>query len=168
MAQGEATSLSLAEELFDALKRAAEGASAAAAGPVRHELQAAAAELGSSMSAHAEPQEAAANVHLAAMQRCLPQAQKLACLLRQHWQAEASHAETVAAARLDLARAAATRDCANLRCPHFTGKRGRLCSGCRTVRFCCQECNVAAWQAGHMLGHRHVCAALAAARQAAD
>ena len=101
---------------------------------------------------------------LAIMQSdALPSAKVLATLLRQHWSAQASDPAVLSAARLELARAAASRDCANLRCPHLCspGRRGKKCTGCRAVRYCCQECNVA----GGRAGHRHVCAALAAERQ---
>ena len=98
---------------------------------------------------------------LTLLRTCAPRAEAVAALLRQHWAAQASDPAVLAAARLELARAAATRDCANLRCPHF-GRRGKKCTGCRAVRYCCQECNVAGWRAGH----KHLCAALAAERQA--
>ena len=69
-------------------------------------------------------------------------------------------------AALELAQAAATRSCANLRCPNVAGEgreaEGRpnqRCSACRAVRYCCRECSVVDWKAGH----KRVCAALAAA-----
>ena len=100
---------------------------------------------------------------LSCLADCVTKAQAVAALLRQHWDARASSPAVLSAARLDLARAAATRNCANLLCPHFggAGRRGKKCTGCRAVRYCCQECNVAGWRAGH----KHVCATLAAERQ---
>ena len=110
-----------------------------------------------------QPQGAAGLRKLDRLADLAPQAKALAALLRQHWSAQASDPAVLSAARLELARAAATRDCANLRCPHFgsPGRKGKKCTGCRAVRYCCQECNVAGWRAGH----KHVCATLAAERQ---
>ena len=78
--------------------------------------------------------------------------------------------EQRAAADLELAQAAATRSCANLRCPNVGGEgreaEGRLnqrCSACRAVRYCCRECSVVDWR----VGHKRVCGALAAAVVAA-
>ena len=77
--------------------------------------------------------------------------------------------EQRAAADLELAQAAATRSCANLLCPNVggegreaEGRPNQRCSACRAVRYCCRECSVADWRAGH----RRVCGALAAAAAA--
>jgi hypothetical protein len=65
------------------------------------------------------------------------------------------------------ARALATRPCANPRCMRIVGcrerdARGKLCIGCKVVRYCCRECQVAGWRA-----HKGVCKELAAEREAA-
>jgi hypothetical protein len=78
--------------------------------------------------------------------------------------------EQRAAAALELAPAAATRSCANLWCPNVgsegreaEGRPNQRCLACRAVRYCCRECSVVDWRAGH----RRVCGALAAAATAA-
>ena len=99
----------------------------------------------------------------------LPAAAAAAELLQQHW----AEPEQVAAARLELARAAATRSCAYLGCANLGGEGGpdagqrpgsQRCSACRAVWYCGTACSHADWRQG---GHRKVCAALAAERQAA-
>jgi hypothetical protein len=91
---------------------------------------------------------------------------QLAALLQQWWQ----RPEQVAADRLELAQAAATRSCAYLRCANLGGQGGpaagqgagsKKCRVCRTY-YCGEACSHADWAAG---GHRRVCKALAAARQ---
>jgi hypothetical protein len=91
----------------------------------------------------------------------------LARLLQQYWQMP----EQQAAARLEQAQAAATRSCAYLACANLGGSGGpaagegegsKKCSVCR-VSYCGEACSHADWQAG---GHRKVCQALAAERQA--
>ena len=100
---------------------------------------------------------------LADVVRC---AEGLSAALQRFW----ALPEQVAAARLELAQAAATRSCAYLRCPNTDGvpegERGssKVCTGCRSVRYCDTACSHADWREG---GHRQVCKALAAARQAA-
>ena len=68
--------------------------------------------------------------------------------------------EQQAAARLELARIAATRSCAYLRCANLEGGsgRGRTCSACKAVKYCGTACSHADWRAGH----KRVCKALAA------
>ena len=91
----------------------------------------------------------------------------LATLLQQYWQLP----EQQAAAQLELARAASTRSCAYLACANLGGSGGpaagegvgsKKCSVCR-VWYCSEACSHADWRAG---GHRKVCKALAAERQA--
>ena len=91
----------------------------------------------------------------------------LARLLQQYWQLP----EQQAAARLELAQAAATRSCAYLVCANLGGSGGpaagegegsKKCRVCR-VSYCGEACSHADWRAG---GHRKVCQALAAERQA--
>ena len=121
----------------------------------------------------------------------LPAARKLAEALQAYWQLP----EQQAAARLEVARAAAARSCAYLRCSNLAaeggvsageGKGSLRCSGCRVVwwvpagfalpecshadslrrcarRYCGTACSHADWCEG---GHRKVCKALAAERQA--
>ena len=62
-----------------------------------------------------------------------------------------------------VARALASRPCANLLCTNVRGcsegrLRGRRCSGCGVVRYCSRECQVQHW-------HQHgpMCASLVAA-----
>ncbi|KAL4421394.1 hypothetical protein ABPG75_010685 [Micractinium tetrahymenae] len=95
-------------------------------------------------------------------------AQQVAQLLLQHW----AQPEQVAADRLALAQAAAAHSCANLRCANLgleggpaagEGRGCKRCSACRAVYYCGTACSHADWRAGH----RRVCAALGAARQAA-
>lgn len=107
---------------------------------------------------------------LGQLQECLPHAKEAARILQQAWQAGA--AEELAAARLEVAQAAATRCCANLRCPNVEAPGGpdagkqpdcKKCGGCNVARYCSAACSVAGWRrAGG--GHRLVCAALAAER----
>eukprot|EP00887_Chlorella_sp_A99_P007996 scaffold12.g7996.t1 len=59
------------------------------------------------------------------------------------------------------------RSCANLACTNLAGRseaqcKGRLCGGCRIVRFCCEACSREAWRAG---GHKAACAVLAERRR---
>ena len=77
-----------------------------------------------------------------------------------------------AAERLELARIAATRSCAYLRCSNLAagggpaageGDGSKKCSACRAVWYCGECCSHSDWRAGH----RRVCKALAAERQAA-
>ena len=54
-------------------------------------------------------------------------------------------------------RAKALRPCASLACPHLAANpqlRGKVCSGCRTLRYCCAEEQAQDWKAG---GHRAAC-----------
>jgi hypothetical protein len=72
------------------------------------------------------------------------------------------------AARVWDARALGALPCANPGCLRVSGcrerdERNKRCSGCKSVRYCCRECQVAAWKA-----HRKVCGALAAEREAAE
>ena len=99
------------------------------------------------------------------MKSQLGPARRVAALVEAYYQLP----ERQAAAALELALAAATRDCANLRCPNVAGEgreaEGRVnkrCSACRAVRYCCSECSVVDWKAGH----RRLCGALAAAAAA--
>lgn len=67
--------------------------------------------------------------------------------------------EQAAAARLEAARAAGGRRCANLCCASLQGGLPRKkCGKCGT-RYCCAACCIADWRQG---GHKEVCAALAA------
>jgi hypothetical protein len=71
-------------------------------------------------------------------------------------------------AALAAARALATRPCANPRCIKIVGCRerdavGRRCTGCMMSRYCCRECQVAAWRA-----HKGVCGELRAEREAGE
>lgn len=76
-----------------------------------------------------------------------------------------------AVVRLELARIAATRSCAYLRCANLAagggpaageGEGSLRCSACRAVWYCGETCSHADWRAGH----RRVCKTLAAERQA--
>jgi hypothetical protein len=97
-------------------------------------------------------------------EQALPQAEALAQLLWQHWQ----QPEQQAAARLELAQAAATHCCAYLRCAQLgtqggpaagEGAGSKRCSGCHVAWYCGAACQHADWRAGHS----KVCKALAAA-----
>jgi hypothetical protein len=63
-----------------------------------------------------------------------------------------------AAERLELARIAATRRCAYLRCANMEADSARIkkCSACKAVRYCSTACSHADWRAGH----KRVCKAL--------
>jgi hypothetical protein len=98
-------------------------------------------------------------------EQALPQAEALAQLLWQHWQ----QPEQQAAARLELAQAAATRCCAYLRCAQLGAQGGpaagegagsKRCAGCRTAWYCGIACQRADWRAGH----KEMCKVLAAVR----
>jgi hypothetical protein len=74
---------------------------------------------------------------------------------------------------LELAQAAATRSCAYLRCANLAGEGGpaagpgtgsQRCSKCKVAWYCGTACSHADWRAGH----RRVCRALGAAREAAE
>ena len=76
----------------------------------------------------------------------------------QERQPAAQDESQVAVARA-YAQALAARCRASLACTNLVGLseaachcHGRRCSGCRTMRFCCRECSVAAWPA-----HRQAC-----------
>lgn len=89
----------------------------------------------------------------------------LASALLAHWQEQDGRPERQQAAQLELAQAAAARaSCAHLACPNLeaTGRRGKLCTGCRVARYCCRDCSVADWRAGH----HAACRLLAGARDA--
>jgi hypothetical protein len=96
----------------------------------------------------------------------LQPARQLATALLAHWEQRAPAGDQV-----ELAQAAAARSCAYLRCANLgleggpaAGQAGSLkCSACRAVQYCGTACSHADWRAGH----RRVCTALAAARQAA-
>ncbi|KAL4424844.1 hypothetical protein ABPG77_011094 [Micractinium sp. CCAP 211/92] len=112
------------------------------------------------------PSEAAALA--AAVAGAAQPAHRVAALLLQHW----ARPEQVAANRLAVAQAAASRSCADLRCTNVElegrpgagkGRGCKRCSGCRAVYYCGTACSRADWRAGHRL----VCAQLGAARQAA-
>ncbi|PRW33262.1 hypothetical protein C2E21_7845 [Chlorella sorokiniana] len=66
---------------------------------------------------------------------------------------------------LRIERAKALRPCASLACPHLAAKpqlRGKVCSGCRTVRYCCAEDQAQDWrQGGHRAARRLLCDASA-------
>ncbi|KAL4440126.1 hypothetical protein ABPG75_003127 [Micractinium tetrahymenae] len=79
-----------------------------------------------------------------------------------------------AAARLELARAAAARSCADLRCPNVgleggpgagEGRGCKRCSGCRAVWYCSAACSKADWRSAGG-GHKWTCEQLAAEQQA--
>lgn len=75
--------------------------------------------------------------------------------------------EAAREAAVRRARALALRtSCANLGCPRLegvteAGLKGKRCGGCSVLRFCCRECSVAEWKAGH----RRVCRLLAAQQE---
>ncbi|PRW60531.1 hypothetical protein C2E21_1213 [Chlorella sorokiniana] len=103
------------------------------------------------------------------LRRLLQPAAELAALVQQYYALPAVDEPH----RLALAQAAAGRCCAYLRCANVEGEGGpaavegagsKCCSGCRTVWYCGKTCSKANWHEG---GHRHVCAALEEARQAA-
>ncbi len=101
----------------------------------------------------------------AALQRALPAAAQVAAALQVHWQRADAAPERQQAAQLELAQAAATRaSCAHLACPNVgaTGRRGKLCTGCRVAHYCCRACSEADWRAGH----RAACRQLATGRGA--
>lgn len=94
--------------------------------------------------------------------RMLQPTAELGAAMQLWWQLPRQQAE----AALALAQAAATRECAFLRCANLAGDeareaagktRNQVCSGCRVCRFCA-GCAAPAWKAGH----RRVCKALAA------
>ena len=63
-------------------------------------------------------------------------------------------------------RHGALRRCANVRCTNLSGPseaalRVKLCTGCRTVRYCSEACSQADWQA-----HRLACRLLRRQREA--
>lgn len=61
------------------------------------------------------------------------------------------------AAALRMERAKAMRPCASLACRHLAADpelRGKRCSGCQAVRYCCAEDQAHDWRAG---GHRQAC-----------
>jgi hypothetical protein len=102
-------------------------------------------------------------------ERALPAAEALAQQLWQHWHRPGQEA----AARLELAAAAAVRSCAYVRCAQLSAQGGpaagegvgsKRCSGCKAVWYCGTECFHADWRAGHS----KVCKALAAERAARD
>ena len=102
---------------------------------------------------------------LTRLRRSLKPARQLAAALLAHWEQSAPAEENV-----ELAQAATARSCAYLRCTNLgleggpaAGQAGSLkCSGCRAAQYCSTACSHADWRAGH----RRVCKALAAARQA--
>ncbi|KAL4439838.1 hypothetical protein ABPG75_002839 [Micractinium tetrahymenae] len=101
----------------------------------------------------------------AALLRALPAAAQVAAALQANWQQADAAPEQQQAAQLELAQAAAARaSCAHLACPNVgaTGRRGKLCTGCRVARYCSRACSVADWRAEH----RTACRLLAAAREA--
>ena len=68
---------------------------------------------------------------------------------------------------LRLARALALRRCANVRCTNLSGPseaalRVKLCTGCRTVRYCSEACSHGDWRA-----HKLACRLLRQQREAA-
>jgi hypothetical protein len=98
----------------------------------------------------------------------LAPATALGALLQEHFE----RPQQQAVVRLELARIAATRSCAYLRCSNLAagggpaageGDGSKKCSACRAVWYCGECCSHADWRAGH----RRVCKALAAERQAA-
>ena len=97
----------------------------------------------------------------------LPAAAPAAAALEAHL----SQREQQAAARLELARVAATRSCAFLGCANLRasggpdagqGEGSLKCAACRAVWYCGTACSHADWRAGH----KRVCKALAAERAA--
>ena len=101
---------------------------------------------------------------LVACQAALPGASRLAEALQAFWQ----QPEQQAADELELAQAAATRSCANLRCANLgltggaaarQGADSKRCSACLAVCYCCAACQRADWKAGH----KRMCRELAAA-----
>ncbi|PRW60239.1 Zinc finger domain-containing MYND finger domain [Chlorella sorokiniana] len=106
--------------------------------------------------------------HAVQLQQLVQPAAQLGGLLVQMSRSPALEKEQ----QLDLARAAATRSCAYLRCANVAGQGGAAagqgvgsmrCSACRAVWYCGTACSHADWRAGH----KCVCKALAAERQAA-
>jgi hypothetical protein len=101
----------------------------------------------------------------AQLRHLLPPAAEVAALLQRYFELP----EQEAARALQLARAAGGRSCAYLCCANLTmegreaeGKLTQKCGQCRSVRYCSRACSVADWRAGH----KRVCKALAAARDA--
>jgi hypothetical protein len=104
----------------------------------------------------------------AQLRRLLPPAAEVAALLQRYFELPEQEKEAAARA-LELAQAAGGRSCANLWCANLTiegreteGKPTQRCGQCRSVRYCSRACSVADWRAGH----KRVCKALAAARDA--
>ena len=106
---------------------------------------------------------------LVACQAALPGAARLAEALQEFWQQQ----EQRAADELELAQAAATRSCANLRCANLgptggpaarQGADSKRCSACLAVWYCCAACQRADWKAGH----KRVCKELAVAQALAS
>ena len=85
--------------------------------------------------------------------------------LEQKDAAEAGDAALPAQLAVDTAKALATRRCAHACCATIVGAReadsprGKLCSGCRVVRYCGPACQKADWRA-----HKAACRELAKAR----
>ncbi|KAL4421310.1 hypothetical protein ABPG75_010601 [Micractinium tetrahymenae] len=102
---------------------------------------------------------------IAQLQQALVPARQLADVLLSWYRQPAQ----LAATRLELARAAAARSCAHLRCPNLVLEGGpaagqgtgcKRCGRCRAVYYCGIGCSHANWRS-----HRKVCAALAAERR---
>lgn len=98
----------------------------------------------------------------------LPRALDAAAAQQQHWEQAGGRQDH----RLQLARAAAARSCANLRCADVTlaggpdagsGRGCKRCSGCRAVWYCSAACSRADWRTAGG-GHKWTCAALAEER----
>lgn len=85
-------------------------------------------------------------------------AASLANALRALWKEKREQAERAADMRRRMALAAATRPCANLRCPSLgagcPGPQGKKCSVCKMPRYCCEQCQREDWKEG---GHRRAC-----------
>lgn len=91
-----------------------------------------------------------------------PPMRSLAAAMRDYWRRPEQQAQAAAAVEL----AAAKRPCANLRCAALgSTAKSRRCGSCKVSRYCCVDCQRAAWTAGHRHGCAQLPALLAAAAQ---
>lgn len=143
-------------------------ASSSPVGRIPADVLAAAAQMGAAPPPLPQDAKAARTAVQSALARLLPVAKRLAAALQAYWQQPRQQE----AAALELAKVAATRGCAHLRCANLGAQGGpdcgqvagsKRCGGCRVVRYCCTDCQTADWRGG---GHRKVCAALKALREA--
>ena len=152
-------------QVGDAASSSGQGGSSIHAAPAADLAQ----QLAAALEALPPVPEAGSGEALSEASALLQPLAALADLAHQGWQQSGQ----AAAARLELAQAASARSCAYLACSNLGGEGGpaagqgigsRRCGQCRAVWYCGTTCSHADWCAG---GHRRVCKALAAARQAA-